>query len=513
MTDWSEGYVTDIEYTGQFYRELAPTYLAFVALMQGYHPPKLGKGATYCELGCGQGTGTAVLAAANPGMNFWGIDFNPAQIANAKRYAETAGLTNVTFLDYSFQQALEAPAGTLPQFDYIVLHGIYSWISPENRQYIIRFIDKHLKPGGLVYISYNCLPGWAPSAPVQRLVREHAKRNPARSDVQAQKAFGFLKTLIEAKAPYFTRNPTIGKQLEKIGAKDQSYLAHEYLNGHWHPMYHADVVDEAAGARLNYIGSATLTENLLKLAVPASMAKMIEEAADPVFGETLRDFASNKQFRRDVFIRGASKLNRVERSIKLNELRLSMMKPRAEISLKYRTPNGEVDGNKDYYDPILDALASGPKTISELGALPAVKEKGPTMLVQSLILLTHGHDVHPINAGEDGRAVATSRRFNMAAASRLRFGESQFYFVAPVAGTAVRATVVDALITNALASGVPTEEKKVTAFADNMLQRTGIKIRQNDAEGSVEKPHEALETDVQTFLKTKLPLWKALGIL
>jgi hypothetical protein len=243
------------------------------------------------------------------------------------------------------------------------------------------------------------------------------------------------------------------------------------------------------------------------------MAKMIEEAADPVFGETLRDFASNKQFRRDVFIRGASKLNRVERSIKLNELRLSMMKPRAEISLKYRTPNGEVDGNKDYYDPILDALASGPKTISELGALPAVKEKGPTMLVQSLILLTHGHDVHPINAGEDGRAVATSRRFNMAAASRLRFGESQFYFVAPVAGTAVRATVVDALITNALASGVPTEEKKVTAFADNMLQRTGIKIRQNDAEGSVEKPHEALETDVQTFLKTKLPLWKALGIL
>ncbi len=132
MAAWADGYFTDIQYTGHFYPELAPGYMAFGCLRQGVRPPHLGDGATYLELGCGQGFGLNLLAAANPGMAFWGVDFHPGQIDNALRQASAAGLSNITFEDFSFEQMLALPPGALPRFDVISLHGIYSWVSPES---------------------------------------------------------------------------------------------------------------------------------------------------------------------------------------------------------------------------------------------------------------------------------------------------------------------------------------------------------------------------------------------
>src|SRR6478752_4438102 len=99
MAAWSEGYVTDIPYTSQYYPELAPGFLAFNCLRQSVRPPSLGPGSNYLELGCGQGFGLNLLAAANPAMQFLGIDFHPCQIANAQQLARAAGLANVTFED------------------------------------------------------------------------------------------------------------------------------------------------------------------------------------------------------------------------------------------------------------------------------------------------------------------------------------------------------------------------------------------------------------------------------
>ncbi len=178
MATWSAGYVLDIEYTSGFYREIAPGFLNWAILSQGLYAPTLREGAAYCELGCGQGFGTALLAAANPGVKFYGFDFNPAQIANARRLSAQAGLTNITFEDKSFEELATAPDGAYPKFDIIAIHGIYSWISPENRRFIVDILFRHLSAGGAVYVSYNCMPGWAAVAPLQRLMREHANRGP-----------------------------------------------------------------------------------------------------------------------------------------------------------------------------------------------------------------------------------------------------------------------------------------------------------------------------------------------
>ncbi len=224
MANWTEGYVSDVEYTEGFYREMAPSHLAFVALVMGYAPGAVGRPDHYLELASGQGFGTALLAAANPGTEFVGIDFNPAQTANARKLAEFADLTNIRFLDWSFQETATRREELPPEFDVIALHGIYSWVSEQNRKALVAILAQRLKPGGFAYVSYNCMPGWAAMAPAQWLIREFAHRHHGRSDQQIAQALEFLNTLRDSKACYFGLNPIVKKRLEVI-AEEKSALS------------------------------------------------------------------------------------------------------------------------------------------------------------------------------------------------------------------------------------------------------------------------------------------------
>ena len=147
MRDWEQGYNTEIDYIYGFYRELAPSYIRTIGRLQGLAVPE-GR-LTYLELGCGQGLGPILLAAANPDDRFIGVDFAPEHILGARRLAQAAKLGNVTFEEDSFETLAEQP-DRLPECDIIVLHGIYSWIGPAQREAVRSIIRRKLKTGGLL---------------------------------------------------------------------------------------------------------------------------------------------------------------------------------------------------------------------------------------------------------------------------------------------------------------------------------------------------------------------------
>ena len=155
-SDWTQGYVTEVLYTEHFFRELSPAWLNYVAVQSGCQPRPLDPGFTYMELGCGLGQTVTLLAGAYPQGRFYGVDFNPAHVDWGRRYAGQAGIGNVEFLERSF---LDLTSQEVPECDFIVLHGVYAWVGPAVRAGIQRIIRERLKPGGLVYNSYNCLPG------------------------------------------------------------------------------------------------------------------------------------------------------------------------------------------------------------------------------------------------------------------------------------------------------------------------------------------------------------------
>jgi len=193
--DWTEGYVAEIEYTSGFFSELAPKQLAFAALVAGYQAPPIDHSFTYFELGCGKGVSTNLIAAANPNGRFYANDFNPAHIVVARALAADARIENVTFLEKSFA---ELGGEELPDFDYIALHGVYSWVSDENRRAIVDFIRRKLKPGGVVYISYNCLPGWSQVAPLRELMVQYAARQAGTLPQRVKSALAFAQELGKA---------------------------------------------------------------------------------------------------------------------------------------------------------------------------------------------------------------------------------------------------------------------------------------------------------------------------
>ncbi|MFW6380207.1 MAG: class I SAM-dependent methyltransferase [Halorhodospira sp.] len=508
--DWRGGYVSDIGYISGCYRELGPGYLSLVARLQGEPAPDPAHPFTYAELGCGQGLGTAVLAAANPHARFVGIDLLPAHIANARDLAAAVGLENVIFHEAGFQEVAHWPDQALPLFDYVTLHGIYAWISPANRRAVVRFLERWLKPGGLVYISYNALPGWAGLQPLQRLLREHADRYPDRSDRQIEAGLGFVQRLRQAGLAYLEQHPVVPAKLDGMGAvaSEATYLAHEYLNTAAQPLFFTDVAADLAAAKLDYVGSADLLENYDVLSLPEAVRPLIVEHADTRFRELLRDYAVNRVFRRDVFIKGSRPGTGAQQDAALLDTALVPLRTRPQMSATFVTNLGELTGSPDVYRPLMDRLARGRATLRELAEATGIEL---AKLIQACAVLTATGQAHPAQPAVDP---APSHRLTALLARRILEDEQHGHLPAPVAGNAIAASDIEIV-----AMAVLREEGAETA--DRLARAIWARFRpvgrrvMRDGElldGERENLRE-LRRRAKAILRERVPVWRGLGLL
>ena len=161
--DWSFGYRTDVEYTYGYYNELNPLRIKLALLNAGFDYPKI---RNACELGFGQGL-SLNFHSLDENVSWFGTDFNPTQAAYAKFLNETVELGSY-ITDDDFENF--CCRSDLPDFDFIVLHGIWSWISSRNKKILTNFLRTKLKLGGVLYISYNTFPGAAKILPLRELL-------------------------------------------------------------------------------------------------------------------------------------------------------------------------------------------------------------------------------------------------------------------------------------------------------------------------------------------------------
>ena len=366
-SDWTQGYAADIEYAPGFYGNLAPDHLDLVCLLNGVAPPARGDGFTYCELGSGQGLTSLALAAANPEGAFHAVDFNPAHTARAQETARAAGLSNLTCLEESFE-VLADGGPELPAFDYVTMHGVWSWVSPELRAAILRFLARRLKPGGVVQVSYNAMPGWSAGLPVQFLLHALAGEARGASDARLLQALSVVTRMAEAESPYLTENDVITRVRETADRGELPYLVHEYMTPHWAPQFHATVARDMAQAKLAYVGSTVLPCNFPDLMLKESQRAIWNEIEDPALRETVVDFFNLRSFRSDVFVRGRRALEPSRRDARLGAVRLGPALPREAVQLGVAVPAGTVNISEDIYGPILERLEQGPAPIAELVA-------------------------------------------------------------------------------------------------------------------------------------------------
>ncbi len=244
------GYVVDVPYPPHFHKEIQPVWLASLVHFLGAAAPDINKPYAYCELGCGMGINLLIAAATNPQGQFVGVDFNEAHLAIAKDAARLIGLKNIRFVHADFAQFSQE---NNLFFDFIVSHGVWSWIAPNQQKSILQIAARSLKPRGLLYLHYMCYPGATQMIPVQKLLNDLAQHLPGTSEQNIRAGLDFVSQLDAAGV--FVDQPNLGARLEALKQKNASYLAHDFLNDHWRPQHSVDLHRLVAQAGVVYLAA------------------------------------------------------------------------------------------------------------------------------------------------------------------------------------------------------------------------------------------------------------------
>lgn len=509
MTDWAAGYVADLDYIPGFYAEQMPSHLDLVCLIQGVHPPRrAGERFTYCELGCGLGETALTLAACHPEAEIHAFDFNPAHIAYAAETARRAGLANVHFAERSFGELAALADGALPLFDYITLHGIWTWIAREHQLEIVEVLSRFLRPGGVVAVTYNAQPGWSRQMPLQRLLHDFAATREGRSDARVHEALGFADAVRKAGSLALE-----GEFIEVNLAKRErglTYLAHEYLNGSWKPVYHADLAADMARAKLSYVGSATVLENFppiflseeqreLVAAVPASMREMVKDHFNP------------RIFRRDLFVRGPRAMTPLLKAQKLDTIRLTLGATKAQSQPKLTLSNGEIEFKSPFYAFMAEALTEGDASLAELRARP----NAPPAPASDELLAVGLETRNAISVrrqptlGELERVRAVNLAFLRNAIEQ---GRSTVTLAALAIESGLQFALIPMLVYEALATGTLAEAGPLTQRCLDLLHARGEQLRRDgEVMSDPDEVRAAMQKSVATLIETHLPVWRRVG--
>ena len=505
-----QGYVTDVGYTYGYYDELNPLRIKLIFANAGLVTPKNG---TACELGFGQGVSTNIHAAATV-TDWYGTDFNPSQVGFAQELATEAG-TNVklyedAFLDFSKRE-------DIPEFDYIAIHGIWSWVSDESRQVIVDFIRRKLKVGGVLYISYNTQPGWAAFAPMRDLLLEHKKvLGTAGNGVVSNltQALSFANQLMETNPLYSQTNPSVKAKLNALNGKDSSYLVHEYFNESWLPMRFAEIANMLESAKVDYACSANFLDTVDSIHLTEEQQSFLANIPDTMFRETVRDFMVDRQFRRDYWVKGKRVLNAFEKIEQLHNQKIILVVNRDDVSLNIKGTRGACTLSEGVYAPILDALSDYEvKSLSELEQVIKVNDISFTRLIEAVMILA-GMGVISATQDEDiiEKASTQTKRLNQYLISQSRYKGDIACLASPVTGGGVPVDRIQQMFLSALNQGIETPAGwtdyacELLTFQQQAISKNGKAIEAK--EGMMAE----LLTQAKDFSEKRLPILKALQV-
>ena len=453
MADRTDGYVTDIGYTHGYYPELNPVQMRLALLNAGFAVPEI---STACELGFGQGLSINLHAAAS-GTHWYGTDLNAAHAAFARQLAAASG-ADIDLYEDSFEEF--ASRTDLPPFDHIGLHGVWSWVSDRNRTVIVDFIRRKLKPGGVLYIGYNTLPGRAAFAPVRHLLAEHVNRGEAESRGIVERiddAIAFSDRLLATDPEYARDNPLILDRFKVLKESDRHYLAHEFFNRDWVPMHFATMAQWLEPAMVNYICSADFTDHIDALKLTEAKRNLLGEIGDPIFRQTARDFILNQAFRRDYWIRNARKLSDPERTEALRRTRVIATTGRPDLPFKLR---GVLALNKAgpgmaANDPILELVADRrARSLGEIEQALGHKDLSLPQIVEAVVLIAScGHIAVAQDEAATARARPRTDKFNAHAIASVHAGDDVDQLASPVTGGGIRVKRTQQLFLSALRQG------------------------------------------------------------
>ncbi|PQV49188.1 putative methyltransferase family protein [Paraburkholderia sp. BL21I4N1] len=515
MSEWDAGSINAITYTHGYCDELNPLRSRLPLLLSGFVPQTV---RTACELGFGHGI-SVNMHAAGSATPWFGTDYNPSHADFARQLSGSAGSQAALFAE-SFSAF--CARDDLPQFDFIGMHGIWSWISDEDRALIADFIQRKLNVGGVVYVAYNTQPGWAAMLPVRELMhchlqartRDSAPSSPAQAEAHVVEAVDFVRRVLDTQPGYALVNPLVAERVDALRSENPRYLAHEYFNRDWQPMSFSQVSASLTAAGLTYGCSADYRDHVDEINLNEAQRAMLAGIADTALRETVRDFCTNRSMRRDYWVKAPQMLDMASRQKALRAHRVMLALPRASVVLKVRGALGEATLPESLYSPILDALASHrPTTLAEIESSVQGRAIPLPVIAKAVTLLTGAGVL--LNVQDEGQielARPLSERLN-AAICEFALSQADVQFLAsPVSGSGIATSRLAQLflLARRRQSGGPAQWAEFAGAALRASQSSVGGAETVDAH-LPNADHELLEK-ANRFGNTHLPILQALGI-
>lgn len=302
LTDLLQKSYDETPYVSHPFPQSAPEHLEGIVTLFGLAPAPPAN-ARVLELGCAAGGNIIPFALRHPQAHVVGIDLSTVQIAQGIERVRQLGITNLELRHMNLED-VDASFGS---FDYIICHGVYSWVPDPVRQAILRICRVHLAPRGIAYISYNTYPGWKAREIVRdaMLFRAEARATPSEKLAYAR---GMVDFLAQMSPDGSLLRKAMDEVLPTIQSAGPTYLLHEFLEPCNQPTYFRDFVTAARGQGLDYLADAEPQSMFVSNHGQQVAEPLLNEAGnDQVLMEQYLDFLTNRSFRRSLLVHAAQK--------------------------------------------------------------------------------------------------------------------------------------------------------------------------------------------------------------
>ena len=291
---------SELGYKSMPFPYTTPATLEAYAALVGVSAPNP-KTARVLELGATYGGNIISQALFNPDATFVGIELSQEQVEKGNEVIANAGLTNVSLI----QSDIASIGSEIGTFDYIIAHGMYSWVDDGVKDALLRLIDEHLAEDGIAYISYNTYPGWHTMEEVRQLMmfsnRDKAQFNHKEKVLHGKTIGSIVGSQILKYDNLKERNSKFLGALRSVMQKDEYYVGHDHLEPNNDPVYFYQFNDHLEAHNLAYLCDADLTLSMVR-SFDADIADTLHKLAlnDHVAQEQYLDFMLDTTFRKSI---------------------------------------------------------------------------------------------------------------------------------------------------------------------------------------------------------------------
>jgi methyltransferase-like protein/cyclopropane fatty-acyl-phospholipid synthase-like methyltransferase len=306
----------EVNYESNPFSQSHPSHLQALARLFGLNAPDFKK-ARILELGCSSGGNIIPIAAYYPNTKCVGVDLSSKQVERGQKIIDGLGLKNMTLKAMSITDITKKEFG---EFDYIISHGVYSWVPDMVQEAMLKVCGELLSPKGVAYISYNTLPGWNMVRSFREMMLFHTRgiTDPAK---KLEQACAFVKYVTDlnkdSNSPYIQ---ALQQEMNMLDGKDAYYFLHDHLEINNHPCYLYEFMERAEKHGLQYLSDTHPHATYIGALVSPEVVRKLGEVNNLVAQEQYVDFLINRRFRSTLLCKRENILQRAVSSASLGDL-------------------------------------------------------------------------------------------------------------------------------------------------------------------------------------------------